>query len=188
MRRTGKPVVLIANKAEGRAGLPGIGEAYRLGLGDPVPISAEHGEGLAELYERLTPFIRAPGPPPSEQEKPLELAIVGRPNVGKSTLINRLIGVERLLTGPEAEKYLAENGRALPALTAEQTYWFDTAAKNVVGAKEAITTALRTARPYVTTPNWATVAALFEQYAPLAFSGSQPPDKVLETIQQLARQ
>jgi ABC-type glycerol-3-phosphate transport system substrate-binding protein len=94
----------------------------------------------------------------------------------------------QVLTGPEAEKYLAENGRALPARTAEQTYWFDTAAKDVVGAKEAITTALRTARPYVTTPNWATVAALFEQYAPLAFSGSQPPDKVLETIQQLATQ
>ena len=58
LRRTGKPVVLVANKAEGRASLPGIGEAYRLGLGDPVPISAEHGEGLAELYERLVPFSR----------------------------------------------------------------------------------------------------------------------------------
>ena len=102
LRRTGKPVVLIANKAEGRAGLPGIGEAYRLGLGDPVPISAEHGEGLAELYERLAPFSRSGDAVPSEQEKALQLAIVGRPNVGKSTLANRLIGEERLLTGPEA--------------------------------------------------------------------------------------
>ena len=59
LRRAGKPVVLVANKTEGRAGLAGVGEAYRLGLGDPVPISAEHGEGLAGLYERLAPFCRA---------------------------------------------------------------------------------------------------------------------------------
>jgi GTPase len=102
LRRTGKPVVLVANKAEGRAALPGIGEAYRLGLGDPVSISAEHGEGLAELYERLVPFSRSADAVPHEHEKALQLAIVGRPNVGKSTLVNRLIGEERLLTGPEA--------------------------------------------------------------------------------------
>jgi GTP-binding protein len=102
LRRTGKPVVLVVNKAEGRVALPGVGEAYRLGLGDPVPISAEHGEGLAELYERLVPFSGSSAPIPPEHEKPLQLASVGRPNVGKSTLVNRLIGEERLLTGPEA--------------------------------------------------------------------------------------
>src|SRR5260370_1323123 len=102
LRRSGKPVVLLANKAEGRAGLPAIGEAYRLGLGDPVPVSAEHGEGLGELYERLEPFSRQGKPAPSGPEKPLQLAIVGRPNVGKSTLVNRVVGDERMLTGPEA--------------------------------------------------------------------------------------
>jgi len=104
LRRAGKPVVLVANKTEGRATLPGVGEAYRLGLGDPVPISAEHGEGLAELYERLRPFAAdgSVDADPAEHGKPLQLAIVGRPNVGKSTLVNRLIGEERVLTGPEA--------------------------------------------------------------------------------------
>jgi GTPase len=102
LRRSGKPLVLLANKAEGRLVLPAIGEAYRLGLGDPVPVSAEHGEGLAELYERLEPFSREGEISSAGREKALQLAVVGRPNVGKSTLVNRLIGDERMLTGPEA--------------------------------------------------------------------------------------
>src|ERR1700757_4311332 len=81
LRRSGKPIVLVANKTEGRETLPGVGEAYRLGLGDPVPVSAEHGEGLGELYERLRPFgaDRDSDGNPVDHERLLQLAIVGRP-------------------------------------------------------------------------------------------------------------
>ena len=113
LREQEVPVVLIANKAEGSAGQSGILECYSLGLGEPVPVSAEHGEGVADLYQALVPLIADRQPEPGEiddetgeeelrPDTPLQLAIVGRPNAGKSTLINRLLGEDRLLTGPEA--------------------------------------------------------------------------------------
>ena len=114
LRQLGKPVILVANKAEGRAAEAGLMEAFSLGLGAPIAISAEHGEGMGDLRDALVAAL--PEQPPQREEedeaeeaieapasdKPMQVAIVGRPNAGKSTLINRIIGEERLLTGPEA--------------------------------------------------------------------------------------
>ena len=116
LRRRGVPLVLVANKAEGLQAETGINEGHELGLGEPVGLSAEHGLGLADLYQALAPHLTAPAAPeeddapPADDESevpeppagPLKLAIVGRPNAGKSTLINRLLGEQRLVTGPEA--------------------------------------------------------------------------------------
>ena len=149
LRKAGTPVLVVANKCEGRASTPGLLESFELGLGDPIQLSAEHGEGLADLVEALLPFAppepeaaaaSAPEPAPSDDageadedgeetekaedlSRPLNLAIVGRPNVGKSTLLNSLIGEERVLTGPEA-------GMTRDAITVEW-HWRDRLVKLV---------------------------------------------------------
>jgi GTP-binding protein len=106
LRAGSTPVIVIANKAEGRSGESGTLDAYRLGLGDPIPISAEHGEGVADLFEALRAHVEHDhfdaDDDDIDSEHPLQLAIVGRPNAGKSTLVNQMLGQERMITGPEA--------------------------------------------------------------------------------------
>ncbi|MBR2033610.1 MAG: ribosome biogenesis GTPase Der, partial [Alphaproteobacteria bacterium] len=122
VRQIGKPVVLLANKCEGKLQEDSIHEAYKLGLGEPIPFSAEHGLGLLDLYQALKE-IEADLPEESivqnsddaENKRPIQLAIVGRPNVGKSTLVNALLNDERMLTGPEA-------GVTRDAITTEWNY------------------------------------------------------------------
>jgi GTP-binding protein len=116
VRQSGRPVILVANKCEGRAGTEGFYEAFQLGLGEPIAISAEHGEGIGDLAEAmlaglgLKPVRRgrkgeqaedAEKDEPPARSQPVRIAIVGRPNVGKSTLVNALLGEERMITGPE---------------------------------------------------------------------------------------
>lgn len=122
LRRKSATVILVANKAEGRAGDAGLLEAFSLGFGDPLPLSAEHGEGIHELHAHLEPLVRKAeqdaearetdaeadtgegndGERVLSPEFPLKVAVVGRPNAGKSTLVNQLLGEDRLLAGPEA--------------------------------------------------------------------------------------
>ena len=121
VRRAGKPIIVIANKAESTAGKAGVYEVFGLGLGEPIAFSAEHGEGLSELYDALVEVLPAAArlDPDEESEaeplvlgeeedgseldlaKPLRIAVLGRPNAGKSTLINHILGQDRLLVGPE---------------------------------------------------------------------------------------
>jgi GTP-binding protein len=108
LRGSTTPIVLVANKAEGRSGEQGILESLALGFGDPVQLSAEHGEGVADLFEALLPYLDKEAEDEEADDEgenpdaPLKLAIVGRPNAGKSTLVNRMLGEDRMITGPEA--------------------------------------------------------------------------------------
>ncbi len=101
LRRQGRPVLLIANKAEGRSGNSAVLESFSLGLGEPLAVSAEHGEGISELMGEIADRVPPEAAAAPEADRPLKLAIVGRPNAGKSTLVNRLFGAERMITGPE---------------------------------------------------------------------------------------
>ena len=102
LRRRGKPVILVANKTEGRGHESALLEAYELGFGEPLSVSAEHGEGLDQLYDAILPYTEEKPAADAPEEGPLRLAIIGQPNAGKSTLVNVILGEDRMLTGPEA--------------------------------------------------------------------------------------
>ncbi len=108
IRKFGKPVRVVANKAEARMAEAGVLESYSLGFGEPLPVSAEHGEGMESLYDVIAPLvpeteaISEEETEEAELTRPLRLAIIGQPNAGKSTLVNTMLGEERMLTGPEA--------------------------------------------------------------------------------------
>ena len=145
IRRADKPIILAANKAEGRVGMDGAYEAFSLGLGDPVPISGEHGDGMSDLFTALLEALPDATLPEEDEEeqaplvlgededgseldptKPLQIAVVGRPNAGKSTLINRILRQDRLLTGPEAG--ITRDSIGLEAIWGERSVKiFDTA-------------------------------------------------------------
>jgi GTP-binding protein len=111
IRASGRPVIVVANKCEGRASDGGFYEAFELGFGDPIAISAEHAQGMSDLYSEIDDHLAAleasgqlagdAGAEEDGPDRPLKLAIVGRPNAGKSTLVNTLLGEERMITGPE---------------------------------------------------------------------------------------
>lgn len=146
-RSSGKPVILAANKCEGRVTQSGLYEAYSLGMGDPIPISAEHGTGLGDLVSALEMARSGLSEGAIEQDdedadddtRPMRVAIVGRPNAGKSTLVNAILGEERLITGPEAG--ITRDSIAVElAWKGRQIRLFDTAGlrrkKNVVAGPE----------------------------------------------------
>jgi GTP-binding protein len=139
VRKSGKPTIVVANKSEGRAGVSGSYEAFALGMGEPVAISAEHGEGLSDLYDALRAALPELTGAPEEageveaealsttpRPRPIRVAVIGRPNVGKSTLINRILGEDRLLTGPEAG--ITRDAIAVPLTWSAQPFLiYDTA-------------------------------------------------------------